>query len=182
MDPTSLLQQSLVNTVPHTMMVPWYLLGSGQEFQDLTKIWPNFLTTHHWCLTCSQWVCSLWRVVRPWSWTQPAYCNKHWWVQCLMPSWCTDIYSGQGENFRIWLKSGLTFWSHIIDVWHVSSVYVACEGLPDLGHGLNQPTYCNNHWATQCLISSWCTDIYSGQGENFRISPKSVYPGNSNPF
>ena len=140
MDPTSLLQQSLVNTVPHTIMVHWYLLWSGREFQDLTKIWPNFLTTHHWCLTCSQCVCSLWRVVRPWSWTQPAYCNNHWWIQCLIPSWCTDIYSGQGENFRIWPKSGLTFWPHIIDVWHVPSVYVACEGLSDLGHGPNQPT------------------------------------------
>ena len=53
LDPTSLLQQSLVNTVPHTVMVHWYILGSGQEFQDLTKIWPNFLTTHHWCLTWS---------------------------------------------------------------------------------------------------------------------------------
>ena len=26
------------------------------------------------------------------------------------------------------------------DVWHVPSVYVACEGLSDLGHGPNQPT------------------------------------------
>ena len=84
MDSTSLLQQSLVSTVPHTIMVHWYLLWSWREFQDLTKIWPNFLTTHHWCLTCSQWVCSLWRAVRPWSWTQPAYCNNHWWIQCLM--------------------------------------------------------------------------------------------------
>ena len=38
---------SLVNTVPHIMMVHWYSLWSGREFQDLTKtIWPNFLTTH----------------------------------------------------------------------------------------------------------------------------------------
>ena len=29
MDPTSLLQQSLVNTVPHCKMVHWYLLLSG---------------------------------------------------------------------------------------------------------------------------------------------------------
>ena len=50
MTPTSLLHQSLVNTVPHTIMVHWYLLCSVREFQDLTKIWPNFLTTHHWCL------------------------------------------------------------------------------------------------------------------------------------
>ena len=41
-DPTRLLQQSLVNTVPHIVMVHWYLLGSGREFHDLTKIWPNF--------------------------------------------------------------------------------------------------------------------------------------------
>ena len=135
MDPTSPLQQSLVNTVPHTIMVHWYhlvqgenfriwwqerksgltfwqhiidvwhvhggkaacqglsdlgngpnkptttiigeysasyhhgaliSLGSGWEFQDLTKIWPNFLATHHWCLTCSWWQSSLSRVVRPW--------------------------------------------------------------------------------------------------------------------
>ena len=140
MDPSSPLQQSLLNTVPHTIMVHWHLLGSGQEFQDLTKIWPNFLTTHHWCLACPQCVCSLWRVVRAWSWTQPAYRNNHWWIQCLKPSWCTDRYSGQGENVRIWPKSGLTFWPHIIDVWHVPSGYVACEGLSDLGNGPNQPT------------------------------------------
>ena len=48
MDPAGLPQQSLVNTVPHIMMVHWYLLGI------------------------------------------------------------------QGENFRIWPKSGLTFWRHII--------------------------------------------------------------------
>jgi len=39
MDPTSLLQQSLVNAVPHTIMVHWYLLWWGQVFQDLTYIW-----------------------------------------------------------------------------------------------------------------------------------------------
>ena len=123
MDPSSLLQQSLVNAVPHTIMVHWYLLWSGREFQDLTKIWPNFLTTHHWCLTCSQWVCSLWRVVRPWSWPQPAPTSLlqqslgstvphtimvHWYL----------LWSGR-EFFRIWPKSGLTFWPHIIDVWHI---------------------------------------------------------------
>ena len=141
MDPIGLLQQSLVDTVPHTIMVHWNLLWSGREFQNVTKIWPNFLTTHHWCLAWSQCVCGLWRVVRPWSWTQQAYCNNHchWWIHCLIPSWCTDIYSGQGENFRIRPKSGLTFWPHIIDVCYVPSVYVACEGLSDLGIGPNQP-------------------------------------------
>ena len=66
MDPTSLLTQSLVNTVTHTIMVHWYLLWSGRECQDLTKIWPNLLTTHHWSLTCSKCVCSLRRALRPW--------------------------------------------------------------------------------------------------------------------
>ena len=42
MDPTSLLKQSLVNRVPHFMMVHWYLLWSGREFQNLTKIWLHF--------------------------------------------------------------------------------------------------------------------------------------------
>ena len=134
-DPISLLQHSLENTEPHTIMVDQYLLWSFGQFQDLTKIWPNFLTTHHWCLACSQCVCCLWRVARPWSLTQQAYCNNHWWIHCLIPSWCTDIYLVQGENFRISQESGLTFWPHIIDVWHVPSVYVACEGLLDLGNG-----------------------------------------------
>ena len=73
MDTTSLAQQSLVNTVPHVIMVHWYLLLSGREFQILTKIW-------------------------------------------------------------------LHFWRHIIDVWHLPSVYVACKGLSDLGNGPNKPT------------------------------------------
>ena len=73
MDPTGLLQQSLVSTVPHVIMLPWYLLLSGREFQILTKIW-------------------------------------------------------------------LHFWRHIIDVWHLPSVYVACKGLSDLGNGPNKPT------------------------------------------
>ena len=42
MDPTSLLQQSLVNTVPHIVMVHWYLLVPVRELHDLTKILPNF--------------------------------------------------------------------------------------------------------------------------------------------
>ena len=73
MDPTGLLQQSLVSTVPHVIMLPWYLLLSGREFQILTKIW-------------------------------------------------------------------LHFWQHIIDVWHLPSVYVACKGLSDLDIGPNKPT------------------------------------------
>ena len=73
MNPTSLLQQSLVNAVPHCMMLHWYSLLSGREFQILTKIW-------------------------------------------------------------------LHFWWHIIDVWHLPSVYVACKGLSDLSNGPNKPT------------------------------------------
>ena len=116
---------------PHTIMVHWYLLWSGQEFQDLTKIWPNFLTTHHWCLTCSQWVCSLWRVVWPWSWTQPAYCINHWWVQCLIPSWCTDIYSGHGENFRIWPKSVTSTVGHTVYLIYIPlSIYTITAKRP----------------------------------------------------
>src|SRR5210317_1662963 len=73
MDPTSLLQQSLVSTVPCVIMVHWYFLLSGREFQILIQIW-------------------------------------------------------------------LHFWRHIIDVWHLPSVYVTCKGLSDLGNGPNKPT------------------------------------------
>ena len=81
-------------TASYHIMVHWYLLWLGREFQDpLTKIWPNFLITHH-CMSGMFPVCMLLgRVVRPWSWTQQAYCNNHWWIQCLIPSWCTDVYS-----------------------------------------------------------------------------------------
>jgi len=34
----------------------------------------------------------------------------------------------------------IEFLRHIIDVWHVPSVYVACRGLSDLGNGPNKPT------------------------------------------
>ena len=55
----------------------WYTDTHSGSLRELiiirTKILPNFLTTHHWCLACSQWcVCCLWRVVRPWSWPPPA--------------------------------------------------------------------------------------------------------------
>ena len=42
MDPTSLLQQSLVNTVPHYNMLHWYSLLSGREFEILTRVWLQF--------------------------------------------------------------------------------------------------------------------------------------------
>ena len=76
----------------HTIIVHQYLLWSRRELILLqTKILPNFFTTHHWCLACSQRVCWLWRVVRPCSWTQPAYCNNHWWIQCLSYHHSTPI-------------------------------------------------------------------------------------------
>ena len=74
MDPTSLLQQSLVSTVPHCKMLHWYSLLTKQVFQILTKVWLH------------------------------------------------------------------SFLPHIIDVWHLPSVYVACKGLSDLGYGSNRPT------------------------------------------
>ena len=73
MNPTSLLQQSFVNTMPHCKMLHWYSLLSGREFQILTRIWLHF---------------------RP----------------------------------------------HIIDVWHLPSMYVACKGVSDLSNGPNKPT------------------------------------------
>ena len=174
MDPTSLLQQSLVSTVPHAIMVHWYLLQSGREFQDLTKIWPNFLTTHHWCLTCSQWVCSLWRVVRPWSWPQPAYCNNHWWIQCLIPSWCTDIYPDHGENFRIVQKSGLTFWPHIIvsDMLIVTKQLVkGCQTLVMDPMGLLQQSLVNT--VPHTMMVHW---YLLGSGWEFQDLTKIVWP------
>ena len=84
MDPSSLLQQSLVNAVPHTIMLHWYLLWSGWEFQDMTNIWPNFLTTHLWCLTCSQdgfFSCVVWFVTNESSILRNSYVGyltKNW--------------------------------------------------------------------------------------------------------
>ena len=34
----------------------------------------------------------------------------------------------------------LHFSQHITDAWHLPSVYVACKGVSDLGHGPNKPT------------------------------------------
>ena len=46
-----------------------------------------------------------------------------------------------GQEFQILTKIWLHFWQHImIDVWHLPSVYVACNGLSDLGNGPNKPT------------------------------------------
>ena len=46
-------------------------------------------------------------------------------------------YDGEFQDLtKIWLN----FQRHIIDVWHEPRVYVACEGLSDLGIGPNQPT------------------------------------------
>ena len=45
-----------------------------------------------------------------------------------------------GREFQILTITWLHFWPHIIDVWHLPSVYVACKGLSDLGNGPNKPT------------------------------------------
>ena len=45
-----------------------------------------------------------------------------------------------GRKFQILTKIRLHHSRHIIDVWHLPSVYVACEGLSDLGNGPNKPT------------------------------------------
>ena len=145
MDPTSLLQQSLVNEVLHTIMVHPYLLWSLRKLILRTKILPNFLTTHHWCLAWIQCVCCLWRVVRPCSWTQPAYCNNHWWIQCLIPSWYTDTYSSHCcelilqtkilPNFLTTHHWCLTCSQCVCRLWRVVRPW-----------SWTQLAYCNNHW------------------------------------
>ena len=59
-------------------------------------------------------------------------------------------------------------WQHIIDVCHVPSVYVSCEGLSDLGIGPNKPT-ATIIGGYSASFGRWCTDIESCKGENFRI-------------
>ena len=68
MDPTSLLQQSLVNTVRHYLHHAALILSLVRVRNSgfLDKNLATTLTTHHWCLTSSWCVCWLWRVVRPW--------------------------------------------------------------------------------------------------------------------
>ena len=139
MDPTSLLQQSLVNAVPHCKMLHWYSLSSGREFQILTKIW-----LHFW-----QHIIDVWHL--------PSV-----YVACKGlsdlgngPNKPTATIIGEcsaslqdaalvftlvgGWEFQILTKiCWLHFWQHIIDVWHLPSVYVACKCW--LGNGLNKPT------------------------------------------
>ena len=65
---TSLLQQSLVNTMPIPSRYTDTYPGCCANWSFRPKSCLTFLTTHHWCLACSKCVCCLWRVVRPWSW------------------------------------------------------------------------------------------------------------------
>ena len=60
--------------------------------------------------------------------------GKHDAVHCCS---CSTIHLQLG---KLHLPPRYGFWPHIIDVWHVPSVYVGCEGLSDLNHGPNQPT------------------------------------------
>ena len=97
-------------------------------------------------------------------------------MQYLIPWWCTDISTSCArQEFQDLRQIWPAIRQHIIDVWQDPSVYVACEGLSDLGNGPNKPT------ATiigECSTS--CHDgalIYSGwAGENFRIWHKSGPP------
>ena len=129
MDPTSLLQQSSVNAVPHNLMVHWYLLGSGREFQDLTKIWPNF----------SQHIIDVWHVHSGYATCKglsdlgngpnkptatiigecsaSQFDGAHWYLL------------GSGREFQDVTKIWPNFLQHIIDVWHVRFGYATCNGL-----------------------------------------------------
>ena len=123
----------------------------------------RFLATHHWCLACSSGVCMLLLkggqtlVISPTSILQQSLVN----TVPHIPWWCSVIYLVQGKNFKIWPKSGLTFWQHIVDVWCLTSsysMYVACRGLSVLGIGnWTQQAYCNNHWWIQCLSTIHCS-------------------------
>ena len=141
MAPTSLLQQSLVNTVPHTIMVHWYLLWSLRELISRTyksglTFLPHIIDVWHVpsvYVACEGLSDLVHGQNKPTATTIGEY-------SVIIPSWYTDTYSGQGANSSFRPKSCLTFWPHIIDVLRVLSVYVGFQGLSDLGHGHNQPT------------------------------------------
>ena len=137
MDPTGLLQQSLVTTVPHTIMVHWYLLGSGQEFQDLTQksgltFWPHIIDVWHVLSVCvaGEVLSDLGNGPNQPTATTIGEYSASYHDGALTSTWFRARISGSQSQ-----ESGLTFWPHIIDVWHVHSVYIACEGLSDLGNG-----------------------------------------------
>ena len=174
MDPTSVLQQSLVNTVPHIMMVHWYLLGSGWEFQDLTKIWPNiFSMTHHWCLTCSHVaICHACKGLsdlanglnQPTTTIIGEY-SASYHDGALISTWFRVTRNFRMMTQKIWPN---IFRWHIIDVWHVHYVGgCTCKGLSDLANGLNQPTTTiigeySASYHDGALISTWFRVRISG--------------------
>ena len=142
MDPTILLQQSLVYTVPHIIMVHWYLRWSGREFQDLTKesgltFWPHIIDVWH---VSSVYVACEGLSDLGHGPNQPTV--SIFWEYSASYHHGALLFTlvrariSQHHLTKIWPNF---FWPHIIGVWHVSSVYVACEELSDLGHGPNQP-------------------------------------------
>ena len=134
MDPTSLPQQSLVNTVPHAIMVHWYLLGSGREFQDMTKIWPNFLPTHHWCLASipSVYVAckglSETLILDPTSLLQQSLGNT---VPCVIMVHWYLLLSGREFQIQLTLNSKSSEQKNI-DLWSWRVWSVLSSGLPYL--------------------------------------------------
>ena len=62
----------------------------------------------------------------------------------------------------------LHFSHYITDVWHLPSVYVACEGLSDLGNGPNKPTATNiGEYSASNYHSAMI--FASVRGDNFKI-------------
>ena len=139
MGPTSLLQQSLVNTVPHCKMLHWYSLLSGREFQILTKIWLHFWQhiIDVWHLPSVYVACKglsdLGNGPNKPTATIVGECSASLQDAALVFTLVRARISDSDKNLA-------TFFDYIIDAWHLPSVYVACKGLSDLGNGPNKPT------------------------------------------
>ena len=76
-----------------------------------------------------------------------------------------------GREFQILTKIRLHYSRHIIDEWHLPSVYVACEGLSDPGNGRNQPTATiideySASYHDGALTSTWFRARISGSDQN----------------
>ena len=121
-------------------MVHWYSLLSGQEFQILTKMWLHYSRhiIHVWHLPSVYVACKGLSDlgIGP---------NKP--TALIIGEYSTSLQDAalvftlvRARIFQILTKIWLHFWPHIIDVWHLPSVYVACKGLSDLGNGPNKPT------------------------------------------
>ena len=151
-----------------------YLLGSGWEFQDLTKIWPNFFgdtsLMSDMFTVATQLVkgCQT-LVMDPTSLLHQSFVNTM--PHTMMVHWHLLGSGWEFKEFRIWPKSGLTFWRYIIDVWHVHSSYTTCEGMSDLGDGPNKPSasIIGEYYAPYhdgALTSTWFRVRISGSDQN----------------